>query len=353
LSLQDETRLFYVAMTRARSNLIFTASPAEDAVASLYLDKLNIRKESSGDTDEEKVLERSLRKTDLKDPFIGTDEVLKDMINNLSLNPTRLNTYISCKRKFLYNDLLKLPGPKKRSLVFGNCVHKALEEIYSEFMKTRKFPDFKFFVREFQKELKFQGVDDITRNECLVKCDSLKDWFDKAAKDPIMPVGLERKLVVTIGDNIIFTGKYDKVEFEDEKKGLVRILDYKTGKPDNHLKDMDKVKDLSSPDCDGYLRQLVCYRLLFEKDKKESKGMRAHSGSLVFIEPVTADLRTQGLKKGQHVTKRVEITDSMVSDVEGLIKNVWGRIKALDFEKLPCRDEKVCGMCDFRGICWE
>ena len=173
------------------------------------------------------------------------------------------------------------------------------------------------------------------------------------AKDPVMPLGLERKLVVTIGDNIIFTGKYDKVEFEDEAKGLVRILDYKTGKPDEHLKDIDKIKDLASRECDGYLRQLVCYRLLFEKDKKESRGMRVQSGGLVFIEPLSADIRAQGYKKGQYVVKRVDISDEMVHDVEELIKNVWARIKALEFEKLPSRDAKICGQCDFDSICWE
>jgi CRISPR/Cas system-associated exonuclease Cas4 (RecB family) len=196
-------------------------------------------------------------------------------------------------------------------------------------------------------------VDDTTRRDCLNKAKTIKKWFDNASKDPVMPIGLERKLVVTIGDNIIFTGKYDKVEFEDEKHGIVRIMDYKTGKPDDHLKDIDKIRDLSSSDCDGYLRQLVCYRLLFEKDKKESRGMRVKSGALVFIEPVSMDLRTQGYKKGDCVTKRVEISDEMVADVEELIKNVWKKIKALDFAKLPERDEKICTRCDFDSICWE
>jgi hypothetical protein len=79
-------------------------------------------------------------------------------------------------------------------------------------------------------------------------------------------------LTITVGDNIIFTGKYDKVEWDDEGSGLVRILDYKTGKPDNHLKAIDECDDVSDPDCDGYLRQLVCYKLLFENDVKESRS---------------------------------------------------------------------------------
>ena len=353
MALQDETRLFYVAMTRAKSNLIFTASPTEDSVSSLYLRKLDIPAEPTKGALEQEVLEKSLEATDLKDPFIGTDEVLKDMVENLSLNPTRLNTFVTCRRKFLYNDLLKLPGPKKKSLVFGNCVHKALEDTYKKFMAKKKFPLFGFFLDSFRHELKFQGVDAATERDCLKKAETLKGWFDPAAKNPVMPISLERKLLVTIGDNIIFTGKYDKVEFEDEQNLTVRILDYKTGKPDDHLKDIDKLRDPASLDCDGYLRQLVCYRLLFEKDKKESRGMRVASGELVFLEPVSADLRSQGYKKGQYVTKRVEISDDMVESVEGLIKDVWGHIKALDFAKLPSRDEKICGRCDFDSICWE
>jgi len=351
LAMQDETRLFYVASTRAKSNLIFTASPAEGSVSSLYLSGLGIRKESP-EHPEEEVIAESLAVTDLHDPFIGTKEVLKDMISNFSLNPTRLNTYISCRRKFLYNDVLKLPGPKRKSLVFGNCIHKALEETYGEYMLAKKFPPFQFFKDAFRDELKFQGVDKVMERGCLNKLETVKGWFSLASKNPVMPVGLERKLIVTIGDNIIFTGKYDKVESEGEEAGMVRIVDYKTGKPDDHLKAIDEGCDLSSPDCDGYLRQLVCYKLLFEKDKKESKGRRVGCGALVFIEPVAADLKRQGYKKDEYATKLVEISGQMASALEDVIEAVWKDIKKLNFEKLPGRDEAKCRTCDFDSLCW-
>ncbi len=352
LVLQDETRLFYVAMTRAKSNLIFTASPAEDSVSSLYLDGLDIHKDAP-ECLEEEVIEKSLETTDLEDPFIGTEEVLKDIVNNLSLNPTRLNNYITCKRKFLYNDLLKLPGSKKKSLVFGNCVHKALEETYKRYKDKKVFPDFSFFQNAFNRELKFQGVDATMQRDCLNKAKTLRAWLEMAAKSAIMPIGLERKLLVTIGDNIIFTGKYDKVEWEDERKGLVRIIDYKTGKPDNHLKNLDRCDDLASPECDGYLRQLVSYKLLFEKDTRESRGKRVGCAALVFIEPLSSDLRKQGYKKGEYITKSIDISDGMVEELEGVIKDAWQNIKQLRFEKLKERDKEICGRCDFDAICWE
>ena len=355
LALADETRLFYVAMTRAKSDLIFTASPTESSVTSPYISRLNIDM-ISPDTitsDEELLLEKSVELTDSSDPFIGTEEALKDMISNLTLNPTRLNTYIDCRRKFLYNDVIKLPGAKKRSLVFGNCVHKALEETYRSLMEKKKFPGFGFFEESFRRELRFQGVDDTMERELTNKARSLRPWFDKASREAVMPISLERKLMITVGDNIIFTGKYDKVVWSDEKKKRVRIIDYKTGKPDKHLKEIDEESDIAEADCDAYLRQLVCYRLLFEKDKKESRGRRVDSGELVFIEPVSEDMKRLGYAKGDYVTKIVRISDAMLETLEQLIINSWNDIKKLKFEKLPCRDKIKCARCDFDTLCWE
>jgi len=192
----------------------------------------------------------------------------------------------------------------------------------------------------------------VMARDCLEKMKTLKEWFDAAARAPVMPIGLEQKLVVTVGDNIIFTGKYDKVEWADEKKGLVRIVDYKTGKPDEHLKKIDQCEDLASPDCDGYLRQLVCYRLLFESDTKEAKGRKASHGTLVFIEPVSSDLKRQGYKKGDYAYKSVAITDAMVANVRSVIEATWKNICGLKFAQLEERDERTCGNCDFDTICW-
>ena len=352
LALQDETRLFYVAVTRAKSHLVFTASPTEDRISSYYLNRLGIEK-AKGAEQEESIARKSLEMTGLRDPFVGTGAVLKDMIANLTLNPTRLNNYMTCPRKFLYNDILKLPGPKKKTLVFGNCVHKALEDTFRLYMEKRAFPTFRFFREAFERELIFQGVDESIARDCRNSIPKLKNWFDHASKNPVLPLGLERKLLVTIGDNIIFTGKYDKVEWHDENKALVRILDYKTGKPDDHLKAIDKCDDLASPDCDPYLRQLVCYKLLFEKDKKESRGKRVTGGVLAFVsEPVSVDMRKIGYKKGDYVSKYVEISDEMVSDIEKIIKDVWHNINRLRFDKFKERDEKLCARCDFDDICW-
>jgi DNA helicase II / ATP-dependent DNA helicase PcrA len=355
LSIYDETRLFYVAITRAKSTLLFTSSPSENTISSSYLSSLDISRRSPEYlNNEEELLSKSINLTDAGDPFIGTEAILSDMINNLSLNPTRVNNYMLCRRKFLYNDVLKLPSEKKRSLVFGNSIHKALEEIYREFKRRAKFPDFKFFLNAFESELRMQGADISIERECLNKANSpaLREWFETASSSPVMPIDLEKKLIITVADNIIFTGKYDKVEWQDEKKNMVRIIDYKTGKPDNHLKKINECGDLRSDDCDGYLRQLVCYKLLYEKDKSQSRGRIVSHGVLVFIEPVSADIRKLDMKKGSYVSLPVHVSKEMVKDMTEIIEETWNNIKSLKFEKLAKRDEEKCQKCDYDDICW-
>ena len=354
LNFYDETRLFYVASTRAKSTLIYTASPTESAISSSYLSNTGLySQEAKSHPKEEPILVRSLQKTQKNDPFIGTEAVLKDMISNLTLNPTSLNNYITCKRKFLYDNVLMLPSEKKLSLTFGNCVHKALEDTYKYFIEKNAFPDFVFFKKAFERELNYQGIAKSIRLGCLRQMETLKDWFERESSAPVRPIGLEKKLAIMLGDNLIFTGKYDKTELADEKRQLVRVIDYKTGIPDDHIRNLEsKSNDLASDECEGYLRQLIAYKLLFDNDKDQNRGFRVSEGVLVFVEPAKSDVIKYGLKKGEFVNKKVIITEDRVKELKAVIKKVWHDIQELHFDKLPKRDESKCGRCDFDMICW-
>ncbi|MBN1353628.1 MAG: ATP-dependent helicase, partial [Candidatus Omnitrophica bacterium] len=191
LSFFDETRLFYVASSRAKSNLIFTASPSEDTVASSFFNNISITAKESGKKEID-VLKSVFEKGKEPDLEKETQSALRDLVKNLVLTPTKLNNYLKCKRKFLYDNLLLLPGRKKASLVFGNCTHKALEDAYRMLKKEKKFPDFDFFKESFCNELRFQGVNKKIENACLAKLGDLKKWFDKTKVNPVMPIDLEK-----------------------------------------------------------------------------------------------------------------------------------------------------------------
>jgi len=356
LNLYDETRLFYVASTRAKSSLLYTSSPAEGKLSSSYISFIGLESRCyESQADEEAILSKSLAITLEEDSFKGTEHVLKDLVSGLALNPTSLNNYISCKRRFLYNDILRLPSQKKLGLTFGNCVHKALEKTYAYFMQNRNFPDFDFFKTAFLDELKFQGVEKQMETACRRQADVLAKWFSREKSCPVMPTGLENKLTIMLSGDLVFTGKYDKTEPVEGDSMQVRVVDYKTGKPDDHIKRiLSGVRDLSSPECDGYLRQIVAYKMLYDNDKKSNRGKRVSQGRLVFIEPAKTSVKKYSLKKDEFINLDIHVTEDMTAELESVIDNCWKGIKSLEFDKLIEYNEAVdkCGGCDYKNICW-
>jgi DNA helicase-2/ATP-dependent DNA helicase PcrA len=351
LSFYDELRLFYVASTRAKANLIYTAAPGEKVIMSRFLSHVDIQPQSGSPKDEDKFLGKFLdAKTD-RDPFKDTPGILKDMVNRISLTPTKLNNYLTCRRKFLYNYILELPGRKTQHIVFGNCAHKALEDAYSHYMKNKKFPSFDFFKKSFKRELEFQGVNDAIKGMCLSRLDTLSDWYKRESRSPVMPYSLESEFAVSFPNGLVFKGKFDKVEVE--KDGTVKVVDYKTGKPDKHVKAIYNCRDLSKYECDDYYRQLVSYKMVFDRNQRGAQKFSVSRGLLQFLEPVSETVKKYELDKGEYRDMDIELTGEMVSELEGLIIKCWQDIQELRFEKLPERDDKDrCARCEFDPICW-
>jgi hypothetical protein len=183
-------------------------------------------------------------------------------------------------------------------------------------------------------------VDESMRRACENKLPTAEKWFSAIKKKAVIPIELEKDKIITVAGGIRFKGKFDKIEFEDEKNNLIRIIDYKTGKPDEHLKAIDNIKSLKDEKCDDYLRQLVSYKILYENDKYEPSINKVSHGVLVFVEPVKKTVRKYNLTEGEFIDKKVEITDA------------WTRINNLEFDKFEEYDRRACENCDFTSLCW-
>jgi CRISPR/Cas system-associated exonuclease Cas4 (RecB family) len=346
----DELRLFYVASTRAKAHITYTATPEEKVIVTSFLSRVGMEPRNASPKDEESFLAAYLKKEPERDALEGTNEVLKDIVSQLTLNPTSLNNYMICRRKFLYDNVLMLPEKKNQQLTFGNCAHKALEEVYTAYMDKRVFPAFKYFREAFLKELRLQGVNDTIKKWCVDRLGDLEEWYASESASPVMPLDLENTLEITIGDGILFRGTFDKVE--GRGSGEIRVVDYKTGKPDDHIKAIYNYKDVNLKDCDGYFRQLVAYKMLYDRSPNVKVKGQAVEGVLHFLEPATKSVAKYGLVKGQYVKYPVELSEKLVSELERLIVRAWKEMQDLKFERLPERDDRICGRCDFDGICW-
>ncbi len=351
LALYDEIRLFYVASTRAKCALIYTSTPQDKNISSSFLMNTGI-KPVRKQFDEEKFLSGYIN-CHGGDIFSNknTEKLLSGIVSDMALNPTSIGTYLTCRRRFLYNDVLRLPGKKNQHLVFGNCVHEALEDVYKLYIKNNIFPGFEHFKAVFKRELFFQGVKESVRNWCLDRLENLKKWYQRESASPIKPIELEQKIEVQFPQGFIFTGKFDKIE---KANGGIRVVDYKTGKPDKHIRSIHNCRDIFDPECDNYYRQLISYKLLYDKDRGEKDGSTVSMGKLHFVEPAGKTVKKYDMKAGEFFDIDVDLDANMSGDMEKLISDVWARIKALDFSRLEKRDSKEkCRLCPYDSLCWE
>lgn len=352
LKLHDELRLFYVASTRAKAHLLFTATPKEKSIASSFLAPVAIDRENGSPSDEGAFLGEFLKPAREEDSLIPPPRILADMVKTLSLNPTSLNTYITCPRKFLYNSLLRLPTTKNQHIVFGNAAHRALEKVYGRYMAGEDLPGYDTFCDIFERSLLYEGVTEEMKTWCSARLVALRKWYELEVLSPVVPIAIEKKLEIKFPSGLVFRGMFDKIEPDGEE--FVKVIDYKTGGPYKHLKAIAAGVELKSHECDDYFRQLVAYKMLYDEALGRRTGKTVSKGVLQFLEPSSKTVKKYALEKGKYIKREFPVSEELVSELRDVIDIVWKRINELDFKRSPEREtDPRCKMCDFRSLCWE
>ncbi len=350
---EDERRLFYVAMTRAKklttvtqAQRYFYAGRTKETVPTMFLEEI-------GDENKEKLktdtineqahqnLSRFLsQRKEPAEPEAAEIDFLKQVIDNFKLSPTALNTYLKCPYKFKLNNLLRVPRAKAPYLAFGTAVHQALEEFNQRFINTEKLPNKDYLIVRFEKALQKEVLTPKDFKERLKKGkESLDKYYDRYADEFKLPAFAEKFLGygnyrITVGD-IPIVGKVDKIEWLDKTARTVKVVDYKTGKTKTRNQIKGKTKDSDG----GYMRQLVFYKLLVDADPR--LNMTVKQGELEFVQ--TDD-------RGVFRQEVFEITKQEVEKLEDLIKETMEKIKRFEF--CHCEDYQECKRCEFKDHCF-
>lgn len=231
--IQEERRLFYVAMTRAKDLLFLSASR-------FYGEGKRIRKvspfvyESLGDELVEKQLnvktEEKLQLSifDFKqteEPELKKREPAKSMF----VSYTQIDTYERCPLRYKYQFILKVPAPPAASASFGSSMHNALQIFYQMYKVDQSIgleellEQFKhswiplgFASQAHERRMKKEGETMLTK------------FFTEYHTSNIKVLDLEKLFRLKITDNITISGKIDRVDQNDD--GSIEIIDYKTGK---------------------------------------------------------------------------------------------------------------------------
>lgn len=344
--LEEERRLFYVAMTRAKEHLYLSYPAHDDTGKNLeasqfiaeVLENERIKKSTKALPDEEIIQYQSDILISLAPPEVKLmdEEFLREALKNYKMSVTHLNKYLNCPLRFYFENVVRVPSARSESMGFGNAVHHAMDELFKRMNESqeKEFPPLEYFLNSFHFGLKMYRSHftpkELERraeygNEFLPRLyDYYKNSWSKNVITEYAVNGVEF-------EGIPITGKLDKVEFEG--KSLVNVIDYKTGKAENGKKKLNPPNE-KDPNGGDYWRQILFYKILLDSDRK--KGFDMISGELDFLEPD---------KTGAFVKEKIMIDPHSLSIVKEQIKDTYKKIMNFEFNK-GCGKED-CQWCTF------
>ena len=348
---EDERRLFYVALTRAKKSIFITWAKSyhqtgrlKTTAPSMFVSEIpkNFVKQVAVKKLEKDALpffEKLFKPASDTQVTIKEKEYLKPKVTDLKLSVTSLNTYLACPYRFKLNTLYRVPRAKEKYLSLGTAVHKALEVYFRTYIATNKKSSFatlkKAFLKALDKEiLTVEVADDLKERGVII----LKDYFESYYQSFIKPLATEkifgRGFSRPYLDNIPLTGKIDRIDWLDKDKKEVLLIDYKTGK----IKSRNVIEGKTKNSDGSYKRQLVFYKLLALLDK--NFNLKVVKCRLDFI----------GDGKGKLKQQDFEIADQEVSELKKTIRQAMSKIRAFKF--LRTSDYQHCTFCPFSHHCW-
>lgn len=353
---EEQRRLFYVALTRAKQHL-YISYPAQnndekELQHSRFVHELT---ESEGmeiqhiHLPSEDLLSYNMmvmREQALPDLQLLEEQYLRKILENYSLSVSHLNTYLKCPVSFYYSYMLRIPMAKNQYMAFGSAVHFAMERMFLSMMGDKAnnaFPPSKQLVKDFEWYM-FRHMDSFTEEEFGRRLDYgreiLPKYYDQYVAGWNKVVSVERNLRAVVS-GVPINGKLDKIEFDGNN---ANVVDYKTGKWNTNKRkyfktptDDFKGKEPKHEDLFGgdYWRQAVFYKILVDNDP--SNTWNVVSTEFDFVEP--------DQKSGEFHKEKVIITDADLDTVRAQIADTYSKIQMLQF-KDGC-NEPDCQWCNF------
>lgn len=336
--IEDERRLFYVAMTRAKKNLSISFSRTDndggEHEASEFTKEIDeeCKDEKKMNDFEEENIDKisSFMNIEKKSDSLFDKEYIRQLFFKRGLNVSALNNYISCPKKYLYKNLIRIPDSYSLAFNFGNIIHKSLELFFrNSNMEGEILPKEKL-ISEFDKLIDKSNISD--KNEAKLKAKGLlllSEYYDEYSKDWTYKVKVEfgpkKSFELENKESLELNGKIDKVEYKgDEFEGSVNIIDYKTGKPFS-----EKTKEQKA----DYERQIVFYHLLLE----------GYDGGNIRINKSVLDFLDKN-KKGEYEQYSFDVTKEHMDKLREEINACARGVLSMEFLKNGC-NKKDCEWC--------
>ncbi len=332
--IDDHLRLFFVAITRAKQDLVIvshklgTKGKPQSLLRFLAGEPL-LSTTTVNYIQSENVLQRFETDQKYNDFTESEKDMLRGYLKDYQLSITHLENFINLEyggpEKFLEKNLLRFPTPMDKDSCFGSSMHITIQRVYTYLKQNNILPSLIEICEMYQEilqgfrlpkkdfdEMLAHGIEKLT-----IYMDQRKNYFDKGH---FIEQDFRNEGVVV--DNVPLTGKIDKMILHNT---FIEVVDLKTGSIIHNF--TGKMKGLN------YKYQLIFYKLLVENSRTFGRKYRVHDGAIEFLVDDHGEIKILPL----------HIEQKDVDELTKLIIAVYNKIMNLDFPDVSGYEKNLRG----------
>lgn len=237
--LQEERRLFYVGMTRAKEKLYLTSALDYGGQRMRRISQFVVEALGKGITEKEKRKASAQEAIERFAPAQEQPAVLSAGVPQsgfLNLSFYQIDDYLTCPLKYKYVHILRVPIMEHHTVVYGRAMHEAVTK-YFQFKMAGKAMELADLLTVFRQSFSPEGFLDVKHQEerSRIGQEALASFFNLEQARNSQPLFIEKPFAFIFENNKI-SGRFDRIDMEESD---AVIMDFKTSEI-NKQKDADK-----------------------------------------------------------------------------------------------------------------
>jgi len=300
--------------------------------------------------------------------------LLKNGESQSMLNPSAINTYLDCPLTFFYRYVLDIKTRDEVSedmdaAMFGNILHKVMEKAYSDYLDKeiqkeeirkikRRIPDLVFdsFVKYYgeigKENFRIEGINIVAREIIEKYAHRIINIDEDYA--PFCIRGLEKRISFKLPFDqegklreVNMRGIIDRV---DEKDGIIRILDYKTGRDETTFSSVADLFDGKKTNRNKAVMQTLLYAKVYS-DQYNKGNLSIQAGLFNRKELMNLDFNPciklkENRGKPEPVNDIHILLDDYLAGLAALVSEIFH--KDTPFQHFESNTD--CRYCQYSGI---
>ncbi|HEX8390484.1 MAG TPA: ATP-dependent DNA helicase, partial [Candidatus Saccharimonadales bacterium] len=341
----EHVRLLYVALTRAKDDLLMSLHSTDPAGKALlpvaYLAHVTPEDDTSAAPMIQRI-ETSWHGHILPAKSSDMQEMLRGRLDGYRLSATHLTNYLDVSRggpeRFLMQNLLRFPQAMGPSAAYGSAVHAVLHRAHTHLNATGQRRPIEDLLGDYETQLnEYQLATEVHEHFLKKGVDVLSNYFanryDSFTAEQLAEQSFISDTVEV--DQVRLSGIVDMIDINNDAKTII-VTDYKTGRPTSGWQgktDYEKIK------LHHYRQQLMFYKLLIENSRRFT-GYTVTSGVIEYVEP-----------DNRGVLSRLELTYDYdeLTEFRQLLGAVWDRICNMKFDNVSDYEQNLRGIKQFEA----